>query len=212
MALDAVTLADDIKTAMGFGAEPQSTELTNLAQDIVTHILTAVVSNAPGTVTGDAPPAGGPLINGAASGGVILLISSALDAAFTTSFGISTPEISGMASAISAHIAAGTTEFAIGNITGTCSNTAAPSPGPLLGQGTGGTIVGLVGATLAADISTGVLQGGVTPTELLGMSNAIDDHVALNGEAAYAPGTITGTAPSGGGPIPDGAGAGGTIS
>lgn len=211
MALVASDLADNLKSGLGFGAEPQSSQMSGLAQDIVDHLMAGSVSHSPGSVTGDAPPSGGPLLNGAASGGTITLSPGDLSSRFASTFGQSTPEISGMADAISNHLATGLVTFDIGTISGTCTNTPS-TPGVLIGQGVNGYITGLNGPTLATAISSGIGQGGATTPELLDFSSALIDYVMNNAMVTYATGAVTATCSAGGGPIILGAASGGTIS
>jgi hypothetical protein len=183
-----------------------------MAADIVSHIQSGIVAFAPGTITGTAPPSGGPLSAGAASGGVITLIPSALTAAFISTFGNNTAEIAGFANAISTHIMSGTVSFSSGNITGTCTNTPpapTPSPGPLVGgAGSGGKIVGLTGNGLATLIAAGINQSYISP-QVLQMSTEIVNHIMDNAEVTLP--LVTATCPAGGGSITLGAAAGGTI-
>lgn len=212
MALDATSLADALKAGLGF-TEATTAQLSGLAQDIVDHIGTAVFSNLLGTVTGEAPPTGGPLANGAASNGVIVLVPSDLETRFNATFGTSTSEISGFATAFSTHIASALVTFVAGNITGTCTNVGPPTPAPgvLLGEGANGILEGLDAPTLAALISSSIGQSGTTG-RLDGFSESLVTEVSDNAEATYLVGSVTGVAPSGGGPITLGAGTGGTIS
>jgi len=209
MAMDDKALAEEIKEAVGQAKEQTSEETEKMAEAVVEHIKTGIVSNVPTTVTGEAPPSGGPLLNGAATGGIILLTDADLVARFTIAFGLSTAEIIGMAKAISQHVALGLVEFATGSITGTCGNTAT-SGGPLVGEGTGGAITGLDGDALATLMATLMLKPGASE-ELKKMAKAIVDHVQDNAEVSYTTPSVTGTCSAGGGPIVAGAGAGGTI-
>lgn len=212
MALDPTALAEALKSGLGF-TEATTAKLTGLAQDIVDHIGTATFSNSPGTITGEAPPTGGSLINGAATGGIIVLVPSDLVTRFEATFGTSTSAISGFANAFSTHIASALVTFASGNITGTCTNVGPPTPAPgvLIGEGIDGILEGLDASTLAALISANIGQSGTT-SKLDGFSESLVTEVSNNAEAVYLTGTVTGVAPSGGGPITLGAGSGGTIS
>lgn len=209
MAMDASALADEIMAGLG-SSDPATTQVTNMAKDIVDHVKTAVASYASGSVTGDAPSSGGPLVNGAGANGMILLVASDLVGRFSASFGQSTSEISGMATAISAHIITGTFSHSSGNITGVCTNTTS-NPG-ILTAGTAimGEISGLSGSAMASAIASGISQAGSTP-ELDGLANAIVDHIEGNAEVSFASGGITAVCGTGGGPITLGTGVGGTI-
>jgi len=209
MALNANQMAEDMKIALGFVTEPTSEENKNMAADIIAHLQTGVVSHAPGTVTGIAPPSGGPLINGAASNGIIVLVPADLVARFVATFKISTPEIIGMATAISTHLITGLVSFSTGSITGICSNTAV-NPGTLIGEGVGGTINGLDGAAMASLMANLMGKPGTTP-ELESMTGAIVSHIQNNAEVTYLTGSVTGTASAGGGPIIAGTAVSGSI-
>jgi hypothetical protein len=210
MALNATALATAIKNGLGFGSQPTSTKNINMATDIVTHIKSGTVAFAPGTITGTAPPSGGPLSNGAGSNGTITLVSSALATAFIATFGHNTSQIAGLANAISTHIMTGTVKFDSGNITGVCANTPPPAsaPGPLIGAGVGGKIVGLSGSGLASAIASGINQSTVSP-QVLQMSTEIVNHIMNNAVVALP--LVSGLCPGGGGSISLGAAAGGTI-
>jgi hypothetical protein len=207
MTLNASTLADNIKNALGFSAYSTSAQNSGLASAIVAHLMTGVVTFLPGTVTGVAAPSPGPLSNGAASGGTILLVPSALEAALVAVFGTSTPQILGMADAISIHFMTGMVSFATGNITGVCTNTPL-SPGTFTGVGANGTISGLSGSTLATQMATGISQAAPTP-QLTAMCNAIVSHV--QGNAVVTLPLVVGVTSAGGGPLAAGAATGGLI-
>ncbi|MEM4379059.1 MAG: hypothetical protein QXL01_00030 [Thermoplasmatales archaeon] len=208
MAMSGPILADAIKVGLGFGAHATSAQNLGMANNIVMHIQSGVVNFASGTIVGIAPPSGGPLIDGAGTGGSITLVPATLELAFATTFGVLTPEISGLANAISLHVSSlGTVTFASGTITGVCTNTPL-SPGVLIGSGSGGTIVGLSGAVLATAIATGIGQAAPTP-QLINMATEIVNHIM--GFAVVTLPSVTGTCPAGGGPIIGGAAAGGTI-
>jgi hypothetical protein len=209
MAMDGTQLAEDIKTAIGQSAQLTSDINKNMAKDIVDHIMTGIVSHSPGTVTGTAPSSGGPLTDGAATAGAIVLVAADLTARFVATFGVSTPEIIGMATAISTHVMTGLVEFSSGTITGTCGNTVT-SPGPLVGEGSGGEVKGLDGSALAILMASSMGKSETT-LELEAMCKAIVDHIMDNAEVSYLTGAITGTCSAGGGPIAAGAGVGGSI-
>jgi len=212
MAMDATALAEEIKEAIGQSPEPTSKKNKEMAKDIVNHLKTAIVNHAiPGSVTGTAGAPGGPLANGAATGGVITLVPADLIGRFVATFGISTPEIIGMATAITTHVMTGLVEFASGTITGTCTHTPL-NPGPLVGgAGSGGEITGLEGSTLATLMASLMAKPGASE-ELEKMCTAIVDHISSNAEVTYTSGTVTATCPAGGGPIAAGIAAVGTIS
>lgn len=208
MGMSGSTLADAIKSGLGFGAYATSTKNLGLANAIVAHVQTAVVTFAPGTITGTAPPSGGGLIGGAGTNGVIVLVPAALESALVAVFGISTPEILGLADAISLHVSGlGKVTFSSGSITGVCTNTPV-APGTFTGTGSNGHVIGLSGSTLAAAITAGI--GQTIPTsQLTNMATEIVNHIMNNAVVTLA--LATGACSAGGGPIAAGTGSGGTI-
>ena len=202
MTLDPSRLADNIKSALGYGSDPQTDQIIGISTEIVNHVMTAVVNFAPGTVTGTASPSGGPVTDGAASGGIITLVASALEAAFTSVFGSLTPQIKGMADAVSAHVATALCSFAAGNVTGATTNTPI-APGVFAGAGTNGTVAGLSGAPMAALMASSI--GGPSP-EMIAMCQAIADEIVDNATVILT--VASGVAAAGGGPITLGTGTG----
>lgn len=200
--MDAAGLALDMKSGIGQGAQPMSTQLTGLATQVVNHVVSAVVAFAPGTVTGTAPPSGGPLSNGAASNGIITLVAAALESALISVFGHDTPQIKAMADGISNHVATGLCAFASGNVTGACTNTPL-LPGAFTGAGSNGTVSGLSGSAMAGLMSSAF---GGTTSQLIGLCQAIADQILNNAEVIAA--VLTGVCSAGGGPITLGAGSG----
>lgn len=208
MPLKDAALAVEIKDSLGFGALETSGKNSDFAGGIVKHIKTGIVAFAPGTITGNAPSSGGPLSNGAGKGGKIALIPAGLEGLLAAAFGAVTPEIKGMANAITTHIVtAGSVTFKSGSITGTCSNSSS-SPGVLAGAGANGIIEGLNGAALAALMASGIKQGAPSP-QLLKMCDAICKHIMTNAKVTLP--VVTGVCAAGGGPITGGTAAGGTI-
>lgn len=209
----AADMADALKAGLGFGALSTSAELVGFATALIDHMgLSGLVNHAPGTVVGVCP-AGGPISDGAATGGLVVGLSGpTLAALMQVEMGKPSisPELLGLADAITTHLLAAFITFSPGSITGTCTNTAV-SPGPFVGEGTGGFFVGLVGPTLAALAATGIGQPAPSP-ELLAFCTELTNYITANAEVTYLTGTVTGTAPAGGGPLTAGAGVGGTIS
>lgn len=205
-------LADAIRVSMGFPT-PVSSQLIGWGDAIVEHLGTALVNNAPGTVTGTCGPVPGPLIAGAASAGLIVgLDGSALASLVKDYAGYPsvTSQLQGLCGAIATHIMTmGLVNFDTGNITGICTNTLL-SPGTVTGEGTGGKISGLSGSAMASMAQSMAGFPSVTP-ELIAFCSGIADYVMANAEVAYATGTIVGVAPVGGGPMTGGTGIGGTI-
>lgn len=199
-------LTTELKEALGQSG-PASPQTIGMATAIVSHVMTGVVSFLPATINGTSPP-GGPLSAGEGKGGVILLVPSALEAQLITVFGAATPQISGMANSISTNIMTGLVEFKPGQVSGVCGNTPV-SPGPLVGQASGGKITGLDPGLLSQAISA--FMGGTVSGELEKMCKAIVTHVSEKAEVTFLPASITGLCPPGGGPITLGAGIGGFI-
>lgn len=204
--------ADVLKSSLGFGAFATSSQNTGLAKAVIDEMQAAIVSNAPGTITGIAPSSGGPLVNGAGTLGLITgMTPVSLAARMVTEMGFAfpSPEVIQMATAICTHLqTTGSVTFAPGTITGICTNTVV-SPGILHGLATGGTIVNLSGPALAALIA--VSYGGVISPELLSFSNAFVNYIMSAAEVQYLLDTLTAICPAGGGPIINGDGNGGFI-
>lgn len=105
----------------------------------------------------------------------------------------------------------GLVEFTAGEITGNCTNSPV-SPGALAGGGgTGGEIIGLDGTVLANNIHTAVGYPGGVSTPLIQFCTAITTYIMDNAVVTYAPGSVTGSCPAGGGSLGAGTGIGGTI-
>lgn len=214
MGLVASDLADAIKNALGFSTLATTSETVGMAKAIIDELtINGLVNNASGTITGIAPSSGGPLSNGAGSGGVISgLTGASLANRMKTEMGkpsISSPLLQ-MATSIANHLLTGIVSFASTKITGICTNTSS-NPGPLTnGAGTDGVISGLSGTVLANDMKSGF--GGTVSPELLAMCNAIVNYIMTNGVVAYLSGSVTATCSAGGGPITLGTGVGGKIS
>jgi len=209
MVMVAAALANALKNGLGFAAQPTSSETTGLATSIISHLSSGTVSHA--SVTGTAPPSGGPLTLGAAAGGTISGLSgSSLATLMKNNMGKPsvTPELQGMANGIANHLSTGLVTFLVGSIIGTCANTPV-NPGPLAGSGLGGTISGLSGSTMATAMASAMGKPGTTP-ELIDFCTAIVNYVQTNASVTYATGAVTGVCSAGGGPVVA-AGAGGTI-
>jgi len=211
MPLVASALAEQIKTALGFGSELTSAETLGMAEAIVEEITSmGIVSFAPGGVTGNAPaPSGGPLIDGAASDGIIVGTSgSSLADKLKTKMNkpsITAP-LQNMADSISSCINAGKVGFSTGQVTGMCTNTPT-APGTFTGSASGGLISGLDSGKLADDLASP--YGSKTP-QVIALASAITTYTMANASVSVA--LMSGVAPAGGGPITLGAGSGGTIS
>lgn len=216
MGMSGSALADAIRSAMGFPL-PVSNQLLGWGNAIVAHIQTGTVSNASGTVTGTVPPTGGPLIAGAADNGVIAGLNGSTLASLIFSDvavypGSVTAQLLATATSIVSHVLTGKVKFNSGNITGVCTNTPLPSPGILTGgAGSNGVIYNLSGSTLASLIHSSVGYPGSVSAKLIQFSTAIVNYVMANAVVTYAPGSVTGVCPSGGGSLSGGAASGGTI-
>lgn len=218
MAMTGAGMAERIRSDMGFPL-PVSTQLTGWGTGVVTHIqAAAIVAHAPGTVSGTAPPVGGPLAAGAAAGAPGTNISgmSGSTMASLVQAAAGYPSVSSQlltfCNEIVSHIETfGQVDFSSGNITGTCTNTLL-SPGPLTGgAGSGGVISGLSGSTLASAIHSAVGYPGGVSSQLIAFCSAVVGYIQDNGVAAYAASSVNGTCPAGGGGLIAGVGAGGTI-
>lgn len=205
--------AQVMKNSLGFGAFATTSETTGLADAIISHLGTSgIVTHASGTVTGLCP-AGSPLQNGAATGGVISgLVPATLASLMQVKMGKPnvSSQLSGFATAFTTHLMTGLVNFAAGDITGDCTNSS-ESPGILAnGAGTGGTITALDGSAFALLIASGLGQPNVS-SELQQFADDVVSYIQDNAEVTYSAGSVTGIAPSGGGPLSAGAGAGGQI-
>jgi len=210
VALDADKLATAIKEALGFADQPTSKETKAMAKAFIKQLTNyAKVSFSTGQITGTCPP-GGPLANGAGAGGKLsgLSASGLADDLASSKGGKATAEIKDLASAFCDHIQTAIVKFDSEKVAGVCSNSAT-SPGPFVGQATGGKLTGLSGDTLASMIAA-KSHGGKVSDPLKKKAKAIVSHIMTNGEAFFASG-ITGVAPTGGGNLEQGMGVGGKV-
>lgn len=217
--LDADALADEINTAIAATdaqGDPIATtpEMKAYAKAVVDTLQAAIVANAPGTVTGIGVPAGGPLTGGAASNGLMTLVSSIWQAALAAGFPTAMPvKLSSEASASTSHLMSNAPiSFSSGGITGTCTSIPVPpAPGILVaGAGTGGKIGGVTGDPWAADVTGS--QGIASTPVAKAIYGAISTYIKANAEAAYSTGGVVGTFAPIGGPLIAGSGVAGTIS
>lgn len=214
MALVATDLSDAIRSAMGFPL-PVSNQLNAWATGIVSHIqASSLVSNAPGTVVGIAPPSPGPLTLGAATGGTIsglvgTVMANLITSADPTDYPSATPELTGMCNGICQHIVtAGLVSFSIGTINGACTNTPI-TPGVFTGIGIGGTISSL-DATAMATLIASQASFPFVSSQLISMCTAIVNYIMANASVSYS--LVTGVCSAGGGPLIAGTATGGSIS
>ena len=80
------------------------------------------------------------------------------------------------------------------------------------GAGSGGTITGLDGSTLATAIHNSVGYPGSVSSELIAFCTSFTDYIMDNASAEYTSGNVTAICPAGGGSISAGSASGGTIS
>ena len=197
---------------MGFPS-PNSTQLVGWGSGVVSHIqAAALVSFAPGNVTGTCLPTPGPLTAGAATSGVIAGLSGPAMASLVQAaagYPSVSAELTAFCTEIANHVmSAGTVDFSTGTVNGACTNTPI-TPGTFTGTGVGGTISGMSGSTLADNVHAAAGYPGSTSPELVDFCTAIVTYIEAN--ATVAGGVMSGVAPAGGGSITAGTGAGGTI-
>jgi hypothetical protein len=206
-------LADEFRTAEGY-PPPTTAQSKVWGNAIISEIQNGQISNAPGTITGIAPPAPGPLLDGAGSNGMIGGLSggniaSAVQAGFP--FSSSSSKFTAFCNTLVSYImSGGQVSFASGNITGVCTNTPL-TPGVLTaGAGSGGTVGGMSASALASMIQSSIGAPSSTP-QMTGFAQALIDHVQNNAVVTYGVGTVQAVCPAGGGSITAGSGSGGTI-
>ena len=196
---------------------PGSTDqdLIGWSTGVITHIQTqALVNFAPGLITGTCPP-GGPLANGAGSGGLIVgLVPSTMAELVIagTGYPFVSPLLLIYCTQITTHIMTnGLVSFQSGNINGSCTNSPL-TPGALAaGEGINGTISGLDGILLANNIHAAAEYPGTTSDRLKEFCTAMMDYIKNNASVTFLPGTVNGTCPVGGGDLIAGEAVGGTI-
>jgi len=198
-------LADEMQAAIGHSDKPTTSEILGLATAIVNNLLTATVTFAPGSITGTAPPQPGPVVDAQGTGGIILALPATLQAELISVFGQSTPQLIGLANALASTFSAGTGELPIGTITAisTAVGPPTPAPGVFTGAGTGGMVDNLDPSLLDSGIASAL---GGTSSEITNISQAITDHISMNGSVEVP--VITGTIPAAGGPVVGGTGVG----
>jgi len=216
MAMTGSDLAEAIRSEMGFSL-PVSGALVCWGDGVVDEIQNGLVNNSAGTITGDCPPGGGALSNGAGNSGVVSNIdATAMASAIrtcNTEYTFISTELQEFCEEIRDHIqTSGIVIFASGDITGTCGNTII-SPGILSsGKGINGKITNLEGNTLATNIHNRVYPSLTGPTSLLiDFCTALINYVEGNAEVLYASGSVEGDCPAGGGALLNGKGTNGII-
>jgi hypothetical protein len=213
VAMDVDKLARELHSAQGVPGAP-TMEVRGMAEAIISEVKElAIVSLLPGTIIATAPPSGGSLIGGSAGPGLIVGPSGpTLAARMVAKMGKGglTPQMLGWATGVTTHLLTGTVRFSSGMITGSSANTPV-SPGPAVGGGSRGKIVGLSPGGMAQLVVLGIGQTQVTDT-VRKMCEAIVNHLMNDAEVAFTMGTLLGAASSGGGPVQAMGGSGGKIS
>lgn len=183
-------------------------EMETYAKAVLT-ITKASTFHLAGTVTGTTPP-GSPLINGKAVNGKLLNFTPApWVSQLLSGFAGSDPAALNKSASSSVTYINGaiSINFKEGDITGTCTNTA-EAPGPLLnGAGEKGKLEGLNGSDWAALVLPPLGDKALAEK----IFNAIVKYLKENAEVSYAPGSVTGVCPPGGGSLSGGAATGGII-
>lgn len=210
--LDATQLAQEINKAIGVtdkdGNKIKVTEEMKTYAKAILTLTQATTAHAPGTVTGDCAP-GSPLANGAAMNGLLIGFTPGPWLGIMSGGFPGAPDIAKEATASVGYInGAAKINFASGNITGTCTNTA-EAPGPLVGgAGTDGTIDSLTGADWAKVVIPPMADAAMSKR----IYDAIVKYINENAEVEYSSGSVTGTCPAAGGPLALGTAVGGVIS
>lgn len=207
--MSADSLAAKIHEALGEKGSP-SKEVKGMAKAIIAELGQGIVTFLPSTVTGNCPP-GGPLPDGQASNGLIAgLVGPRLATAMAIEMGKGYPtaQLIGMATGITSHLMTGMVKLSVGSIQGVCGNTPL-SPGPFVGSGSGGEVVGLDGDALASSMSASL--GGSPTDKLKKKAKAIVKYIEENAEVSFLPTTVVGSCPPGGGPLLAGAANAGSI-
>ena len=213
MGVQPKVLAEDIKLAVGQADQKTSDETIGLATAILGELTeNGLVNLLPPFVTGDAPPTGGPLLQGkAVQGKLVGMTPPSLTSRMQGEMGFpfATPQLTQMASGIVSHfLSSAQIIFKPNGIVGPCTNTAI-NPGTLTGAGGGGNIAGLVPGTLADLMSAG-LGPGATP-EMKAVAAAIVKHIHTFAVASFPSGFVFAVCAPGGGPISGGTGNGGKV-
>ena len=195
MPMDDAALAKEIADALG-SEEGATKEIEGLAKALVT-VVKGGIFNHP-LVNGSCGP-GGPIQGGGAEGGIILLPgAAALPADIAASLGgPPTAQILGMATGFATHLQTGLVSFKTGGIVGTCANSPT-APGPVVGSGQNGQIMGLNDAALSQLWSSSL---GGTSQQIEKMAKVVVDYFSKEAAGSYTMGSVTGLAPPGGGPI-----------
>ena len=217
MALDPDALAGKINQAIGAtdkDGHPISTTdyMRTFSKAVIDTFKAGVVVNAPGTITGSAPPVS-PLAGGAASNGLYTLVPAIWIADMMAGFPMATGAFIPLeANASTTYaMASGKVSFASGNITGTSTATPITSGSLVAGAGADGKIGSLVGNTWGDQVKSAAFPNG-DPVLMRKVYSAIASYLLTNASVAYLSATVNGTFAPGGGALISGAGAAGIIS
>ena len=215
MALDPSALADKLYNALGPPTDKDGHSITTAmmkayANGYCACLQAGLVNNAPGTVQATALSVPGPIEDGEASNGLMVLVPSIMSGIVLPAY---PPEAAPMLQAenvavITYVMAAGRVSFEQGDIEGAGTNTPLTPGAITLGEGSGGTIGSLDGDTCASLVEAALGTPGPLYRPFY---EELMNYTMDNAEVTYAPGTIEGVCPAGGGPITGGTGAGGTI-
>lgn len=188
-------LAEKIAKALEAKDGPTK-EIKGIAKALVTVVKGGIFNHL--LVNGSCGP-GGPIQGGAAEGGIILLpMAATLPVEIGSALGSApTPQILGMAMGFATHLQTGLVSFKSGGITGSCTNTAT-SPGPVMGAGQNGQIMGLSDSALAKIWSASL---GGKSKKIDTMAKVVVEYFSKEAAGSYAMPSVTGVAPPGGGPI-----------
>lgn len=214
MAMDAVELANKLHDVLGQKKDgngaptPVSSMTLNRAKGVIAALKAAVGSNPPGTITGTTAP-GSPLTAGAGTNGVLVMTPAPMKA--ITNVGLdakAVPNMSKENDALITYFATAKIVFTSGGITGTCTNTPT-APGPLTaGAGSNGKLTGITGAGAMAVCAAAL---GANGPEMEKHYSTLVTYILDKAVVTYAPNSVTGVCPPGGGPLTLGAAAGATI-
>lgn len=214
MAMDAKELAskilnDSLGSPTDKDGKPISVtkEMQEYAAGFIAAMKAGTFLNAPGTIVG-VTSAGSPLSAGLGLNGIFATTPAPWIAKTAKGFSPVGPDLAKEHAAVIAYVMTNFITFAPGKITGTTTNTA-ESPGILnAGAGSDGKFLTVNGALcMGAVIAAGVGSGPMMIKHYAVMMQ----YVLEKAVGTYASGSVVGVAPSGGGPLIAGAGAGGTI-
>ena len=215
MALVSSDLADALYKSLSHttdckGVSKTTPMMQQYAKGYCACLQAGIVNNLAGTISATSPPSGGPITDGQASQGILVLIPSIMSAITLAG---SPPGAHAMLTqeniaVLSYLMAAGRVSFASGNIQGV-SSCSPLSAGTLTGKGTEGVIGELDGGA-CADYVLG--QIGRIGSDRKPFYTALMQYTMDNASVLYPMGSVTGTFSAGGGKLTEGAATGGIIS